>query len=285
VGLRKPANDAECPPRAYRRRGRRVEANQALTSAASTICSSLTGHRWLRTRRWWGQVRCPVMTASVAKPVVPPAMLDAVGRDEDQHSPERPPRRAPCSRCSTGWPLPRRLPKRQPYPSWRASGDPLRALVGQRLGSSRAFRCCAALARTAPASLNSPICRHFVSGANRDRTGDLLLAKRPGRPAIWPDFPAFMRVCGPCAATRIRRDQARLGWLWAAESDCRPNDRGSHGRTTPACAFGQHPRIRRPRRGRPHAPRRPARGAEDLADADQAGIDLNALPIWGQRFN
>jgi len=40
-------------------------------------------------------------------------------------------------------------------------------------------------------------CRFFVDGASRDRTGDLLLAKRHGRPTEWPDFPAFMRVCGP----------------------------------------------------------------------------------------
>jgi hypothetical protein len=72
--------------------------------------------------------------------------------------------------------------------------------------------------------LNPPFSRRFLSGANRDRTGDLLLAKRHGRSAVSPEFPAFMRDCGPCAAARTRRDQARLGWIWAAERGCCPND-------------------------------------------------------------
>jgi hypothetical protein len=110
------------------------------------------------------------------------------------------------------------------------------------------------------------------SGANRDRTGDLLLAKRHGGPAVSPDFPAFMRVCGPCAVPRIRRDQARLGWVWAAESGCCPDDRGSHGPAstgalTPVSSpeAGQGPGVmlvRRPAMAR-HKPARPTVGAGD----------------------
>ncbi len=45
-----------------------------------------------------------------------------------------------------------------------------------------------------------------LSGANRDRTGDLLLAKRNGETAESPSFAAFTRVCRSLGAAWIRRN-------------------------------------------------------------------------------
>src|ERR1035437_6994790 len=47
---------------------------------------------------------------------VPVEAGETLATDEDQHSPERLSRRALSRRCSTGRPLPRRLPKRRPCP-------------------------------------------------------------------------------------------------------------------------------------------------------------------------
>jgi AcrR family transcriptional regulator len=46
--------------------------------------------------------------------------------------------------------------------AWRTSLGPLQVLLGQRLGSSPTFRCCAAVAMDPDGELKPPICRRFL---------------------------------------------------------------------------------------------------------------------------
>lgn len=73
-------------------------------------------------------------------------------QDDKQHSALRLPRRALCSGCGTGRASPGHALGASDLAGCRGSDGVFRALVGQRLGSSPAFRCCASLAEAAARS-------------------------------------------------------------------------------------------------------------------------------------
>ena len=131
-----------------------------------------------------------------------------------------PPRgsRAPvrCPQCSTAArPLPRRLPERQCCPVG-APGTTLCGLCfGQRLGSSPTFESPDSPRRKPPLRAKTcPFAGTSPSGANRDRTGDLLLAKQAlSQLELWPralDIPRYKADFGHAGSSDTKSVIARI---------------------------------------------------------------------------
>ncbi len=109
--------------------------------------------------------------------------------------------------------------KPEPSPSGPASASPERLVASY--SHKRLLDLCliSAVADRRRQAQNLPISRHFSSGANRDRTGDLLLAKRSGGHLEVGRFGGLLLVIGErLGGPKYRHFAVFFGGMWTAKA-------------------------------------------------------------------